>query len=151
MPFPNLEDVPLIKQSDKVKILNLSVKPGDEWKPKEWPHEELVPLFWGESKTIELYEALIKNYNIQSICDLSCHWALAAAALRCSVQYFGIAASPAQAEWTMNVADRYAARCVCMSDHPLYHQNLASLLTEHFPAAIQDVKQSSEQNPETPP
>ena len=118
VPFPNLEEVPLIKQSDKAKILCLpAVKVGEEWKPKEWEHGELVPLFWGESKTIELYEALIKNYNIQSICDLSCHWALAAAALRSSIQYYGIAMSSAQAEWTMNIADRYAARCICQSDH----------------------------------
>ena len=151
VPFPNLEEVPLIKQSDKAKILCLpAVKVGEEWKPKEWEHGELVPLFWGESKTIELYEALIKNYNIQSICDLSCHWALAAAALRSSIQYYGIAMSAAQAEWTMNIADRYAARCICQSDHPLYHQSLSALLVDHFPDAVQDA-QHSERNPETPP
>jgi len=151
VPFPNLEEVPLIKQSDKVKILCLpAVKAGEEWKPKEWAHGDLVPLFWGESKTIELYEALIKNYNIQSVFDLSCHWALAAAALRSSIQYYGVAMCAAQAEWTMNITDRHAARCICQSDHPLYHQSLSSLLVEHFPDAVQDSKRS-ERNPETPP
>lgn len=144
MPFPSLEDGPLIKRTDKANVFHFPAnQPEDAWKPKDWKHGDLVPLFWCESKSVDLYEALIKNYKIHSICDLSCHWALAAAALRCSVPYYGIAMSQEQALWTTNIADRVAARCICMSDHPLYHHHLSSLLAEHFSDAIRGPKQST--------
>jgi hypothetical protein len=63
--------------------------------------------------------------------------------------------SEEQAEWTMNIADRYAARYICVDHHPLFNEVLSMQLVDLFPAAVQCEEDGPDADkngcPETPP
>jgi hypothetical protein len=131
--FPTLKGLPKLKLSDKCKILGASTQDAT---PKGWGEitgqAEVVPLFWAESKTVLLWKALLTNYAVETVVDLSCSWALATACLESSKSYVGLASCKEHAAFISNVVDLQALRVCTDSQHPLWQQNLESLIKTHF-------------------
>ena len=96
-------------------------------------------MFWLESKPLELYEALIGNYNLVDIQDLSPgSGCLAKACLKSSVQYTGFVSCAKHKTWLENVLNLEAARQICNKDSGMFQQTLADALQTWFADELTD-------------
>ncbi|CAE7488044.1 unnamed protein product [Symbiodinium sp. CCMP2592] len=160
VPYPETEGLPRVPFKVKAKVLGLDL-PRDEDKspgslnhrwPKDWSFGENVPMFWSETKCSGLYEAILDNYQIAMVCDLSPSSALMAACLSRNIRYHGLTLSDQHTEFLERLSDREAIRHICCKEHPLWQEDLAGLLNSHFPTEANPVSSGKNQaNPATPP
>ena len=103
--------------------------------PTNWMErytQPAAPLWWQESKSVDLWKALIANYRITQIVDLCGISALGTAALHKRVPYVAVCLSKNHSNWLQNIIDREAIKCVCDQQHPLWQQALSELLKDYF-------------------
>ena len=92
-----------------------------------------VPMFWGESKVPAFFEALISNFAIKEIQDLTPgSGALAIAALRQGIPYQGFVWHAKHKCWLENLLDLETARLTCSKESGLHQQSLAEALSSWF-------------------
>ena len=60
-----------------------------------------MPLFWNETKTAGLFEAILENYGVFQVVDMSAGVNLALASLRLSLKYAGLGMSPDHSNWQL--------------------------------------------------
>ena len=111
-----------------------------------------MPLFWNETKTAGLFEAILQNYGVFQVVDMSAGVNLALASLRLSLKYAGLGMSPDHSNWLQNNIDRAAIQLIVDAKHSLYQQSLATLLTKFFPeqANPKEEEDQADTNPATP-
>ena len=104
-----------------------------------------VPLFWRESKTTELWKAVLDLFNIKTIVDLTPgSGALAVAAMSRGLKYTGFVEEPKHLAWLQNILDTAALRYIAKKGEVLYNEELAELITQHY----QDLLENSEDAPD---
>ena len=110
-------------------------------------------MFWSETKCAPLYEAILDNYQIAMVCDLSPSVALMSACLSRNIRYHGLTLSDQHTDFLDRLADREAIRHICCKEHALWQEDLAHLLESHFPgeAKPSETKRAGTANPATPP
>ena len=102
-----------------------------------------VPLFWRESKTIGLWQAVLELFNIKSIVDLTPgSGSLAVAAMSRGLKYTGFVQEAKHLSWLQNILDTAALRYIAKKGEVLYMEDVAELVAQHYqdllenPAAV---------------
>ena len=120
----------LLSSEDKAKILG---------HPAQQPSAQLFdtalgqPLFWAERKTAAFWKMLFQDLSASSIVDVSPGSGTAArAALELGLPYFGVARNSLHSTWLGNVADRTALVQISKSGTPMFQQETAKAISEHF-------------------
>ena len=104
-----------------------------------------VPLFWRESKTSELWKAVLDLFNIRTIVDFTPgSGALAVAALSRGLKYTGFVQELKHLAWLQNILDTAALRYIAKKGEVLYMEDVAELVTQHY----QDLLENSEDAPD---
>lgn len=137
--------LPQIKLEDKMRIVGgpvdaLAAPQGRNL----YDSSRGVPLFWSERKPVAFWSQLISDLDIKCILDLSPgSGSLARAALADGVQYVGVVRNPEHASWLQNVLDRYALELVTKSGTPLFEQDLATCIAEHFQEVLDQLQEAA--------
>lgn len=105
-----------------------------------------VPLFWSERKPIEFWSQLIDDLDAKCIVDLSPgSGSLARAAMaREGVQYYGIVRNTEHLSWLNNVLDRYVLQLIAEAESPLFEEDLATSIGEHFQDVLDQLTEAAE-------
>ena len=91
--YRSINEMPLIAKDDKLNILDPKRVLSPPTLPDEWDEKngQDVPLYWQESKPIALWIALLDDWKVQAIMDLSPgSGALCEAALTRGILYHGL-------------------------------------------------------------
>jgi hypothetical protein len=135
VPICSMSELARIAPEDKVKILGVQANA----RPKKWSAAS-VPLFRGEVKGMDFYEALLDIINVGCVVDLTGSAMLAKTAMKMNIPYCGFPLNDLRQGWLLNVVDRYALRVRVNSSHPLYQQSLGEMVEAHFEDMLQDAK-----------
>ena len=129
--------LPLITENEKKAIMKES---APATLPKKW-HKygfQGVPLYWRETKSVELWVRVLGDANVKCVFDLSPgSGALAEACMRIGAQYFGVVFEKLHLSWLSNVVDRAALKYITTNGNPLYHEDLATHLKTLFADQIE--------------
>ena len=109
------------------------------------PREQtsLVPLILQESKTEQLFQSLIHDFNLGSICDVSPgSGAAGQACLRAGVPYVACCRQAAHSQWLMNVLDKYSLVVCTGNQSPLLHQDLSKATHKYLAEIVEDERHS---------
>jgi hypothetical protein len=148
IPFLKLCNVDKIKAVDKAKIF--PAKAGMEASPKGWTSGG-VPVFWQESKSMELWEACLSNWSVTSVVDLTPgSGQLATACMGKSIPYWGLTRNELHASWLANVLDRWALHFTVLAkaDSLLYHVDIATSTKELFADILDELQAPDEEEKE---
>ena len=133
--YTGVETVPWIAQpcistDDKAKIVGFTLSLPNA---KFYDSACGQPLFWAERKTVKFWRRLLEDLDAKAVCDLSPgSGACARACMDMGIAYTGIARAPEHCSWLQNVLDRHALRSITTNESPLFEQNLAAAIKEHF-------------------
>ena len=95
------------------------------------------PLFWAERKNVGYWKDLLQDLNAGMVVDCTPGSGTAArAALELNICYYGIARNSLHANFLSNVVDRHALKMMRTQGCPLYHQDMAECIVEHFKAVL---------------
>ena len=97
--------------------------------PESWAQES-VPLFWGESKAVDFFQVLLKNYAITDL-SVGCG-SLAVACLKEGVTYQGFVAHKKHKVFIENILNLNAAKLISQKDSCLFQQSLSEALMAYF-------------------
>ena len=126
--------MPLVSEADKANILGF--QPA---KPRVQLFDTALgqPLFWSERKDLGYWVDLLKDLNAAMVVDCTPGSGTAArAALQLEISYVGIARNSLHANVLCNVVDRHALKLMRAQGGPLYHQDLAECIVNHFKAIL---------------
>ena len=133
MTFRPASQLPLIALGEKAKVLGVQAAPAA---PAQW--QEARPLFWREAKPISLYMAIIDEFKITSVFDVtSGSGALMEACLTRGVQHHGLCFNRDHMSWLQAVADRTACGLISVEGPTLHSEELAKAVREHFKDILQ--------------
>ena len=82
----------------------------------------------------EVKAALVVDYSPGS-------GAMARACLNLGIQYVGICRSAQHCSWLTNILNKAAVECISRTGSPLYQQDLATCINEHFKELIDELHQ----------
>lgn len=89
VPIRPTAEIPLISRTEKETIGFRRAAVDDV--PEKWLHGSSEPLFWQESKSIDFWQALLKDFRAKAVFDVSAgSGALAEAALSLGIGYHGL-------------------------------------------------------------
>ena len=137
----------ILSSEDKARILGHTVQ-----KPREQLFGVSMgqPLFWGERKSVAFWRGLFHDFSIGAVVDASPGSGTAArAALEEGVPYLGLARNNSHSTWLSNVTDRAVLRAICTIGSPVFNQDLATSITQHFQDILDAIAEAdnSEDNP----
>lgn len=137
--------LPLLLPANKEKIMGYAaVVPPSTASQKVFDTSLGLPLFWNERKDAAIWKQLLKDIQAKSIFDLTPgSGQCARAAMEAGIQYSCIARSAEHCSWLVNVLDRVALGLICKTGSPLYQQDLAQCVREHF---VETLDQLNEQD-----
>ena len=144
--LPSVTALPRISAVEKATVFGRSSagNPTRAACPSKWDFGG-VPLFWRESKTSELWKAVLDLFNIKTIVDFTPgSGALAVAAMSRGLKYTGFVEEPKHLAWLQNILDTAALRYIAKKGEFLYMEDLAELITQHY----QDLLENSEDAPD---
>ena len=142
VPFLQLAKLPRIAWADKAEITGMKADAAAaDRAPEVWADGEGdsagVPLFWQESKSQAVWQALLQNHLVKDVIDLSPgSGALASACLSLGLRYTGFCANEKHRKWLENLVDRQALTLAATEGHALWSQSLAELIHRHFKDVI---------------
>lgn len=128
----------LAPSQDKARILGHD---SETPRPQLFDTSLGQPLFWAERKPAALFRALFADLSATAVVDVSPGSGTAArAAAEAGISYVGMGRNAYHVDWLNNAADRHALHLITSNGTPLYHQDLASCITEHFQSLLDDVQ-----------
>lgn len=137
VPLQSTRGLPKIAAAEKSKIFP-DVAPGKD----ATVTAAGVPLFWGEGKSSTFWSSILHDFDIASVCDLTPgSGQLAEACLQKGCQYVGMVASEVHLSWLQNVLDRQTLKHLVCSGRPLYQQDLATSIQEHFADVLEQLNE----------
>ena len=138
----------ILSADDKARVLGHPVQTP---RPQLFDTSLGHPLFWGERKSIGFWRTLFEDLDGKAVVDTTPGSGLASrAALELGIPYFGIARNSLHAKWLNNVADRACCQEICKQGTPLFHQDLATLIAQHFQDILDAQKTSDESEDNAP-
>jgi hypothetical protein len=110
--------------------------------PPKWTHPG-VPYLWNEVKSVAFWTSLIESYDIKTIVDMTPgSGQLAHAAMKAGAQYLGLVKEANHLSWLSNAVDRSAIQLIAENGSPLYQQELAEHLREHFAEIVDELNKA---------
>ena len=96
-------------------------------------------MFWRESKSLELWIALLKMFNAKVVVDFTPgSGALATAAMSQGVKYTGLVEDAKHLAWLQNIVDTASLRYIAKKGEVLYMEDLAELITQHYQDLLEE-------------
>ena len=100
------------------------------------------PFSWTERKPLAWYEVFLQEVKAALVVDYSPgSGAMARACLNLGIQYVGICRSEQHCSWLTNILNKAAVECISRTGSPLYQQDLATCINEHFRELIDELHQ----------
>ena len=121
-----------ISEEDKSAITKGAAPPE---LPKKWSKHAFrgTPLFWQESKTVELWARILTDAGVKCVVDITPgSGVLAEACMKIGVTYHGMLFDQTHYKWLSNVVDRVSLKYIVVNGNPLYHEDLATHLKTLF-------------------
>ena len=146
VPLPAATMFPRISAQEKASIFpnGCSGDPPRSPQPQKWDFGG-VPMFWRESKSSDLWEAILGMFSIKHIVDLTPgSGALARAAMSRGLKYTGVVSDAKHLAWLQNTLDTAALRFIAKKGESLYMADLAELITQHYQDCIEDADPTPE-------
>ena len=147
VPLPSVVALPRISALEKATVFPEGLPMGDPPRapfPSKWDFGG-VPLFWRESKTRELWEAILAMFNIKTIVDFTPgSGALACAAMSRGLKYVGLVDDAKHLAWLQNLLDAASLRFIAKKGEVLYMEDLAELIALHY----QDLLETADETPD---
>ena len=129
--------LPLITEADKkIVVKNSQVVEM----PRKWKRRGLqgVPLFWNESKSVDLWVRILQDAGIKAVVDVSPgSGTLAEACMKLGCPYFGMVFERTHYSWLSNVVDRASLKYITTNGNPLYQEDLSTHLQSLFADQIE--------------
>lgn len=123
--------LPRISPEDKLRIF----PEAPSVLPSKWCKKVRsgVPMFWGETKSVQTWDILLDEVSAKCVVDLSPGaGTLASTCLSKSIPYHGIVGNAAHLGWLTNVLDRSSLQYLSRAGHTLYQEDLATHVKELF-------------------
>ena len=99
------------------------------------------PFTWTERKPIAWYETFLREACAALVVDLSPgSGAMARACLNTGTEYVGICRTEEHCRWLCYHLNMAAVECICRKGSPLYKEDLAAEIKEHFQETIDELK-----------
>ena len=121
-----------ISEEDKSAITKGAAPPE---LPKKWSKHAFrgTPLFWQESKTVEIWARILTDAGVKCVVDITPgSGVLAEACMKIGVTYHGMLFDQTHYKWLSNVVDRVSLKYIVVNGNPLYHEDLATHLKTLF-------------------
>ena len=140
VPFRNLAEIPRLERDAKVQILGASAV-GDFIKNRVQKEvaEKGHPLLWTEWKPVKLYSALLRDFQVATVVDMTPgSGAACLAALYSDIFYIGFGHNEAHRDWMKDILQRMFLAMVVNKDvaaDPELVKNVAKYLQRSADAA----------------
>ena len=100
------------------------------------------PFSWTEWKPLGWYEVFLPEVRAALVVDYSPgSGAMARACLDLGIQYVGICRTDQHCSWLTNILNTAAVECISRNGSPLYQQDLATCINDHFRELIDELHQ----------
>ena len=128
--LPPRMSLPRISGEDKLKIFS----EVPDALPARWCDSVSagVPLFWGETKSQNLWKQLLMDVDAKSVVDTTPSTALAMACMDLGIAYKGLVGNQTQMQWLTNTIDRASLKFICTAGSFLYQEELAKHIKDLF-------------------
>ena len=146
VPLPAATSFPRMSTREKATIFPAGCvgEPALSPHPVKWDYGG-VPLFWRESKSSDLWEAVIDMFNVKVIVDFTPgSGALARAAMSRGLRYTGFVSDAKHLSWLQNTLDAAALRFIAKKGEHLYVADVAEMIAEHYQDLLEDPEQAPE-------
>ena len=140
--------LPCIAVEDKAKIMGFEPQVPNA---KFYDASCGQPLFWQERKTVKFGRRLLEDLDAKVVCDLSPgSGTCARACMDMGISYTGITRAPEHCSWLQNVLDRHALQTITTTGSPLFEQDLAAAIREHFQDLLDQLHEADAQEDMAP-
>ena len=139
--FRPASELPLIACSEKAKILTAAA-PAVPAAPQAWQdaHTDDVPLFWQEGKPISFYLAILDEFKVKAVFDVTAgSGAMMEACITRGVQYHGLRVNREHMLWLQGVADRAACGLISIQGSTLHSEELGKSVKQYFVDLLQSL------------
>ena len=111
--------------------------------PEDWQDrfgDKAVPLFWQESKPISFFNAILDEYKVTSIFDVTAgSGAMMEASLTRGAVYHGLCLNKDHQQWLQAIADRAACGLITLEGSTLFNEALAAEIKKFFPDVLESL------------
>ncbi len=109
-------------------------------------------MFWGERKSKKFWAQILHDLDAKQVLDMtpgsgSC----GRGCMELGINYSCVVRAPEHASWLQNVMDRHALQNICEEGQPLFEQDLATCIKEHFQDVLDTLNEADKMgdvNPE---
>ena len=113
VPFRNLDEIPRLSSEGKINILGTSAI--GEFPADSRVHKYVAlkghPLFWGEWKPVALYSAILRDFQVADVVDVTPgSGAACLAAIKSDIFYIGLCVNEPQRDWLQDNIHRTLQR-----------------------------------------
>lgn len=138
--FRSSYEIPLMALDEKARVLGsaASSAPPEDWQDRFG--DKAVPLFWQESKPISFFNAILDEYKVTSIFDVTAgSGAMMEASLTRGAVYHGLCLNKDHQQWLQAIADRAACGLITLEGSTLFKEALAAEIKKFFPDVLERV------------
>ena len=140
-------ELPLMSLTEKAQVLG-SAAPPEDWTDRFG--DNAVPLFWQESKPISFFNAILDEYKVTAVFDVTAgSGAFMEASLTRGVVYHGLCLNKEHQHWLQAIADRAACGLITLEGSTLFNEALAGDVKKFFPDVLENL--APKDNPEEAP
>lgn len=139
--FRPASELPLITCAEKAKIFTAAA-PAVPAAPQAWQdaHTDDVPLFWQEGKPINFYLAILDEFKVKAIFDVTAgSGAMMEACITRGVHYHGLCLNREHMQWLQGVADRAACGLISIQGSTLHSEELGKSARQYFADVLQNL------------
>ncbi|CAL1168962.1 unnamed protein product [Cladocopium goreaui] len=148
--FRSSYELPLMSLTEKAQVLGsaASAAPPEDWTDRFG--DNAVPLFWQESKPISFFNAILDEYKVTAVFDVTAgSGAFMEASLTRGVVYHGLCLNKEHQHWLQAIADRAACGLITLEGSTLFNEALAGDVKKFFPDVLENL--APKDNPEEAP
>jgi hypothetical protein len=103
------------------------------------------PLFWAERKSKKFWGQFLFDLDAKAVIDMTPgSGACARGCMDMGINYTCIVRSPEHGSWLQNVLDRHCLQNICETGQPLFEQDLATCVKDHFQDVLDQLNEADE-------
>lgn len=138
--FRSSYELPLMALDEKSRVLGSAATsaPPEDWQDRFG--DNAVPLFWQESKPISFFSAILDEYKVAAIFDVTAgSGAMMEASLTRGAVYHGLCLNKDHQQWLQAIADRAACGLITLEGSTLFNEGLAAEIKKFFPDILESL------------
>ena len=139
-PVP-LDKLPVMTWEEKKAMTGLEERSG----PKNWTKASF-PFAWQQVKPVAFWKALIANYNIKQVVDLTpAGGFLGMACLEADIKYLAFCGTDGHRNFLDNLFTKHSMSLITQEGHSLFQQSLAQLIQQLFQEVVAEDKNADDE------